>query len=75
MPPIVGFTISGLDARRRQVAWTARARAEGREGVYFFDAGELRTAHGLARASMKTVLVRAIEKARRTAKRAAARPR
>jgi hypothetical protein len=47
-PPMVGFTTTVIDARRRQVASVTFSHATGRDGVHFFNLGEIRTADRLA---------------------------
>jgi hypothetical protein len=46
--PMVGFTTTVIDARRRQVASVAFSYATGLDRVFFFDVGEIRTADQLA---------------------------
>lgn len=46
--PMVGFTTTVIDARRRQVASVSFSHGTGRDGVRFFDLGEIRTADRLA---------------------------
>jgi len=46
--PMVGFTTTVIDARRRQVASVSFSHGTGRDGVRFFDVGEIRTADRLA---------------------------
>ena len=54
--PIVGFTMTGIDARRRQVTWVAFSYATGRDRVFFFDAGNIRTADRVADELIRGVL-------------------
>jgi hypothetical protein len=46
--PMVGFTTTVIDARRRQVASVAFSHGTGRDGVNFFNLGQIRTADRLA---------------------------
>ena len=54
--PVVGFTATGIDARRRQVAWVSFSYATGRDRVYFFNAGDIRTADRVADELIRGVL-------------------
>lgn len=55
-PPVVEFNAYGVDVPRRKVAWLARTYAQGRHGVYFFDAGEVRSVGRLARETVRAVV-------------------
>lgn len=54
--PVVGFTATGIDARRRQVAWVSFSHATGRDRVYFFNSGDIRTADRVADELIRGVL-------------------
>jgi hypothetical protein len=54
--PIAGFTTTGIDARRRQVAWVAFSYATGLDRVYFFESGNIRTADRVADELIRGVL-------------------
>jgi hypothetical protein len=46
--PEVGFRLHVLDTESRQVVWSSVSYNRGVDGVWFFDAGRVYTAHGLA---------------------------
>ena len=46
--PVVDFTLTAIDTRRRQVGWVAFSRATGRTGVRFFGLKGIRTAGRLS---------------------------
>ena len=43
----VDFSTQAFDGRKREVIWASRSFASGNDGVYFFDFGEIKSAHGL----------------------------
>lgn len=55
-PPIVAFSTLAIDARRRQVAWIAYSSATGKDRVYFFGAGEIRSSDRLLDEMIRGVL-------------------
>ncbi len=57
--PVVGFTTTGIDARRRQVTWVAFSYATGLDRVFWFDIGEIRTADRLADEMLRGVFAAA----------------
>ncbi len=61
--PVVGFSVQGIDSRRRRVGWTSISRAEGDDGVFFFEQGRVYTAHELAERMVREVVVRMLGKA------------
>ncbi len=61
--PVVGFSVQGIDSRRRRVGWTSISRAEGDDGVFFFEQGRVYTAHDLAERMVREVVVRMLAKA------------
>ncbi len=46
--PLVDFSAQGIDPAKRQVVWTSFSYNRGDDRVFFFDAGRIYTAHGLA---------------------------
>jgi polysaccharide biosynthesis protein PelC len=52
----VVFTVHGIDTAARRVVWTSTSYNSGRDHVYFFDRGLVRTAHGLASNMAKAIV-------------------
>lgn len=48
LDPAIDFSVRAVDTGRRQVIWSSMSHARGDEGVFFFDAGRVPTAHALA---------------------------
>jgi TolB-like protein len=46
--PKVEFSLKIIEGRSRQLVWSSRSHNDGEEGVVFFDAGRVYTAHQLA---------------------------
>lgn len=46
--PVLDFSVQGIDPAKRQVVWTSYSHNRGDDGVFFFDAGRVYTAHALA---------------------------
>lgn len=46
--PVVAFSTGVFDAAKRRIVWTSISHNRGNDGVFFFDAGRIRTAHALA---------------------------
>jgi TolB-like protein len=59
LEPRVEFSVRAIDTAARQVVWSSASYGEGDDGVFFFDAGRVPTAHRLS-ASMAGALVSAI---------------
>lgn len=59
--PRVSFTARGIDANSEQVVWTSMSYNDGDDGVFFFDAGTVHTAHRLA-SEMARAVVRAVDR-------------
>ncbi|MBI5558356.1 MAG: hypothetical protein HY885_12040 [Deltaproteobacteria bacterium] len=52
----VDFSVQAFDGPKREVIWTSRSYAAGNDGVYFFDAGSVPSAHGLTTRMSKAVV-------------------
>ncbi|MEW6519916.1 MAG: hypothetical protein AB1461_10930 [Thermodesulfobacteriota bacterium] len=52
----VDFSVQAFDGKKREVIWTSRSYATGDEGVYFFDAGSVPSAHGLTTRMSRAVV-------------------
>lgn len=46
--PTVWFSVQMIERQSREVVWASQSSNKGDEGVFFFDLGRIRTAHGLA---------------------------
>lgn len=54
--PKVRFTSEVIDTRKRQVLWSALSYGRGDDGVFFFDAGKVNTAHAVASRMVRGVV-------------------
>lgn len=46
--PRVNITVIAIDRKSRQIVWSSSGYAKGDDGVYFFDTGQIKTAHLMA---------------------------
>jgi hypothetical protein len=54
--PRVNFSVRVLDTRSKRVMWSSISHNLGDDGVFFFDAGKVQTAHSLASAMVRAVV-------------------
>lgn len=54
--PRAGFSVLGIGAARRQVVWSSTSFNRGDDGVFFFDAGLVGTAHQLTAAMVRAAV-------------------
>ena len=56
--PKVEFTVRVFDMQTRQIVWASYSYNRGDDGVYFFDAGRVNTAHGMASGMVRSIVHR-----------------
>jgi hypothetical protein len=54
--PKVDFSTLIIDGKRREIIWSSRSYGSGEDGVFFFDAGRVHSAHGLTQGMSGAVI-------------------
>ncbi len=55
--PVLGFSLRAIDTENRQVFWSSVSHTKGDDGVFFFDVGEIASAHRLASELSRAIVV------------------
>lgn len=57
LAPVLGFSLRAVDTESQQVFWSSVSHTKGDDGVFFFDVGEIASAHRLASELSRAIVV------------------